>query len=159
MFREELNKKDAIILANIRENARESLTRMSRKTNIPVSTIYDKLKVYERTVIKKYTSIVDFSKIGYDSRINALVKAEYNKKEELMFSLLKDKKVNSVFKVNNGYDFMFEAIFKDMQEAEKFIENLEKEFNLERLEVTYILEDLKREEFLGNVKYTEMTFN
>ena len=43
--------KDLMVLAALRQNARLSLTKMSKTTHVPISTIYDKLKQYERKII------------------------------------------------------------------------------------------------------------
>jgi len=36
--------KDLLILSELRQNARETLTKMSKHTGIPISTIFDKIK-------------------------------------------------------------------------------------------------------------------
>jgi len=59
---EKVSKKDLIVISYLRQNARETLTRLSRKTHIPVSTIYDKLKLHEHNLITKYTSLLDLHK-------------------------------------------------------------------------------------------------
>ncbi|MBU4209210.1 MAG: winged helix-turn-helix transcriptional regulator [Proteobacteria bacterium] len=38
-----IKKTDLIIISSLRQNAREKLTEMSRKTRIPVSTIFDRI--------------------------------------------------------------------------------------------------------------------
>ena len=42
-----MKKKDQILLSYLRKDARMPLTKMSKKTNIPVSTLFDRLKVNE----------------------------------------------------------------------------------------------------------------
>ena len=78
-----IRKKELMLLACLRNNARETLTNISKKTNIPISTIFDKLKEYEKTFIKKHTSILDFKKLGYDIRINMLLKVDRSKRYAL----------------------------------------------------------------------------
>ena len=75
-----LSKNEMIILANLRMNSRQSTTNISRKTEIPVSTVYDKIKEHENGVIKKFTSILDFPALGFNIRANVLIKG---KKKEL----------------------------------------------------------------------------
>ena len=69
-----INKKDILIISNLRIDARMPLTKMSRKTNIPVSTIFDRLKINENGLIKKHTCILNFSKLGYNVRANIAFK-------------------------------------------------------------------------------------
>ena len=88
-----LDKKELIILAKLRENSRESLTRMSRKISIPVSTIYEKLKNYEKTVIKKHTSLLDFNKLGFGTRATIILKSKKENRENLKQFLIENKYV------------------------------------------------------------------
>ena len=115
-----IDKKEMLILANLRNNARETLTKMSRKTSIPVSTIFEKLKTYESGLIKKYTSLIDFTKLGYNTRATILVKTTKEYRDKLRQHLLLDKSLNSVYKINNGYDFMLEGIFREIKDVEQF---------------------------------------
>jgi len=64
--------------------------------------------------------------------------------------LTKHSSVNSAFKINNGYDFSVEAIFRNIREVEDFIELLEEKFSIKSKQVFYIIDDLKKEEFLSN---------
>ncbi|HIJ01446.1 TPA: hypothetical protein HA363_02255, partial [Candidatus Woesearchaeota archaeon] len=59
-------KKDVLLMSFFRNNARENLTRISRITRIPVSTIFDKLRDYEKELVKKHTTLLDFRKLGFD---------------------------------------------------------------------------------------------
>ena len=145
-----LAKKDMQIIANLRQNSRMSLTKMSRKTAIPVSTIFDKLKVYEGKLIQKHTSLLDFAKLGYNTRANITLKTNKDKREELKQFLTKHQNINSVYKINNGYDFLAEAVFKNIRELEDFLELLEEKFDVTERNVYYIIEDIKREAFMNN---------
>ncbi len=138
-----------------RNNARENLTKISRQTNIPVSTIFDKLKEYEKTLIKKHTTLVDFKKLGFDIKTNLLFKVAKESKEEFKEFLIKNQHINSVFRVNNGYDFLIEAIFRNMGDLENFLQTLDR-FKIEAKQEMFILEDLKREGFLSDQLQTEL---
>ncbi|MFH0978254.1 MAG: Lrp/AsnC ligand binding domain-containing protein [Candidatus Woesearchaeota archaeon] len=142
--------KDLLIITHLRKNSRETLTSMSRLTKIPVSTLYDKLKQQEASLIQKHTSIVDFSKLGFNTRIHMLVKVDREKREELQAHLVKEQNVNSLYRVNSGYDFLIEGVFRHVKDMEDFIEKLEEKFELRQKQLYYIIADIKREEFLAN---------
>ncbi len=142
--------KDMKIIAHLRQNARMPLTKMSRKTHIPVSTLFDNLKAKEKSIIRKHTSLLNFSKLGYDARANIALKVDRDDKENLLKQLKMANEVNSLYKINNGFDFMIEGIFKNVREMESFIENLENKFKITDKKFFFIIEDLKREEFMGN---------
>lgn len=150
-------KKDILLMTCLRNNARENLTRMSRSTSIPVSTIFDKLKEFEKGLIKKHTTLIDFKRLGFDIKVNILFRVERSAREELRCFLTKNENVNSLFKVNNGYDFLAEAIFRDMNDMHRFMELLE-QFNIEAKQEMFILEDLKREGFLSDRIQAEILF-
>lgn len=152
-----LTQKELVILANLRQNGRESLTKMSRKTAIPISTIFEKLRLYEQGVIKKHTCILDFAKLGFKTRATILLRVAKDDRDKLKEYLLQHKAVNSFFKINNGFDFLMEAVFQEVGDVESFVERLEGEFKIEGKEVHYIIDDLKKEDFLSHPEYVKMT--
>ena len=125
-----MNQKDLKILSELRNNARMPLTKMSRKTQIPVSTIFDRLKLNEKDIIIKHTSLLDFNKLGFNTRANITLKVDKNDKETLKQHLMRHHQINSVYKINNGFDFMVEGIFKQIKDMEDFLEQLEQKFNI-----------------------------
>ncbi|MEM0231290.1 MAG: Lrp/AsnC family transcriptional regulator [Candidatus Woesearchaeota archaeon] len=151
-----MRKDESKIICQLRQNARMSLTRMSRKTSIPISTLYEKIRSYQGNLIKKYTALIDFSAFGYAIRANIFLRFEREYKEEAKNYLLKHYNVNSLYKVTNGYDFLVEGVFRNIQEAEDFLENLEMRFHLVDRQVYYIVDELKREEFLSDMELAQM---
>lgn len=150
-------KKDIVLMTFLRNNSRENLTRISRLTAIPVSTIFDKLKDYERELIRKHTTLIDFRKIGFDIKVNMMFKVTRDIRDEFRDFLMKNENINSIFKVNNGFDFLVEAIFRDMNDMQRFNELIEK-FNIEAKQEMFILEDIKREGFLSDSMHAELLF-
>ncbi|MBI4440021.1 Lrp/AsnC family transcriptional regulator [Candidatus Woesearchaeota archaeon] len=143
-----IGKKDILILSELRKNARESLTSLSRKTNIPVSTIYDKLRTHENGIIKKHVALINFGELGFSTRANILLKVPKEKRQTLCDFLVRHTNVNSAFKINNGYDFHVECMFRDLKEMEDFNEILEDKFCIRDMKVFFLIEDIKRETFL-----------
>jgi DNA-binding Lrp family transcriptional regulator len=146
----ELGKKDLLLVSCLRNNARENLTKLSRKTSIPVSTIYDKLNTYKDTIITKHTTLLDFTKLGFHARANILIKVERDSKEALKEYLASHQNVNSLYRVSNGYDFLIEGIFKHVKQVEDFLEGIDKKFSMEQSQVFYVVEDVKKEIFMNN---------
>jgi len=145
-----MNHKDLLIISNLRQNARETLTNMSKKTQIPVSTLYDKIKVHENNLITKHTTLVEFGKLGFNTRAKVIIKVKKQDREALKNYLMKNPNLNSIYKVNNGYDFLMEVIFKNIKEMEEFLEEIDEKFTIKAKQVFYIVDDLKREGFLSN---------
>jgi len=145
-----MNQKDLKILSYLRNDARMPLTKMSKKTAIPVSTLFDRLKANEENVIVKHTSLLDFTKLGYNSRANITLKVDKEDKEKLKEYLVNHHCINSVYKINNGYDFMIEGIFKQIKDMELFMDELDNRFKITDKKAFFIIEDLKRECFLSD---------
>jgi DNA-binding Lrp family transcriptional regulator len=142
-----LNQKDLLLLSFLRDNSREKLTTISRKTGIPISTIFDRLKDFNKKEIRKFSCIVDFSKLGFPIKTKILIKVNSHEREELEKYLNRNEKVNSLFKINNGYNFLIEGIFKSLKESENFVEKLEKRYVIENIQSFYVLNEIKRESF------------
>jgi|SRR3989344_9252280 len=136
--------KNLLLLAHLRENARKSLASISKATNIPATTLFDKLKEIESLVIK-HTTLVDFNQLGYGIRKNIILKGK--DKDKLKQFLINHANTNSVYEINTGYDFMIECVFKDYGSYHKFLNELD-ELSIEK-RVFDIISDNKREGFLS----------
>lgn len=151
-----MKEKDLLLLAMLRANSRETLTRMSKKTAIPISTIFDRLKQHQGSLIKKHTAIIDFAMLGFSTRTTMTLKVGKGERESIRDYLTKHPHVNSVYKINNGFDYLIEAIFRNLKEVEDFLELLEERFKVKAKQVYYIIEDIKREEFLADPTSIEL---
>lgn len=141
-----LSQKYLPIIRHFRLNSRIRLTDLSKKTRIPVSTLFEKLKLLEEgRFISKHTSLLNFSEMGYDIRTQLLLKATNT--DELRSFLIKNNNVNSIYRINNGYDFLIEVVFENMGSFDEFIKQLN-QFNVKKSEEFFVLEDIKREGFL-----------
>jgi DNA-binding Lrp family transcriptional regulator len=126
------------------------LTDMSRVTKIPVSTLFDKIKTYEGSLIKKHTSLVRFDMLGYQAKALVVFSAAPKDRQRLLELLDKSRNVNSLYKINNGWDYMAEVLFPGVKEVEDFIESIEEEIRLKGRKVFYVIDEIKRECFLSN---------
>jgi len=139
---------DLKLIAYLRRNARQTLTEISKKTRIPISTLYDKLKLHEHSVILKHTTLLDFAMLGFNCRANILLKSEREERDKLGSYLKVHPAINNLYKINNGFDFLAEGVFSNVKELEDFVDILEKTFPIAEKKMHYVIEDLKREEFM-----------
>ncbi|MDD4878117.1 MAG: Lrp/AsnC family transcriptional regulator [Candidatus Nanoarchaeia archaeon] len=146
----EMDKREMLIISALRQNCRQSLTDMSKETRIPISTIHERINCYDRTLIKKHTALIDFAKLGFNTRAKVLVKVDREQRKKLQEFLKTCKNVNTLLKVNNGFDFLADMIFPHIKEMEDFVEGLEKKFRLINKEVFYVIDELKMEEFFAD---------
>ena len=145
-----LDQVDLKLLGYLRTNARETLTRISQETQIPISSIFDRLKRMEKmNVIKRYTSLLNLKKIGIHVRVLLLVKADKSSKANLEDWLMEKRAVNWLIRINGEWKLAAECLFQNIKNLESFIEDFEKSFKGVEFSVYYILEDLKSESFLA----------
>ena len=152
-----MNEKDLLIISHLRKNARETLTNLSKKTGIPISTIYENLKRNE--VIEKHTCLLDFAKLGFNTRANILFKVNKESRSALQEYLANHQNTNNVYKINNGYDYLVESVFKNIKDVQDFLETVEEKYPIEEKEVYYIIEEVKREEFMSNQETIDLVNN
>lgn len=76
--------------------------------------------------------------------------ADLKDREELERCLQESPNVNSMVKINNGYNFIVELVFREMNDVEEYLEDIEKMFSIKKKQVYYIISDLKREGFLAD---------
>ncbi len=145
-----ISRKDLVVISHLRNNCRETLTAISKKSRIPVSTIYEKIKRSEGGVITKHTCLVDFTKLGFNTRAKVVIQSGVSSRPELLSFLVKHQNVNSVYKINNGYDFMIDGVFRNMRELEEFLEILQERFKTKKQETFFVIDDIKREAFLSD---------
>ena len=145
-----LDLKDLKILRHLRKNARETLTRMSQETRVPISSIFDRLKRLEGIkVIKRYTALFDLKKIGIHCRVLLLIKIDESQRSDLEAYLIENPSVNSLARTIATRDFVVECLFHNIKDLESFIEGVEKRYKGISISIHYIVKDLKRESFLA----------
>jgi DNA-binding Lrp family transcriptional regulator len=144
-----IDETDLVLLAQLRKNSRIKLTRMSRESDIPVSTIFERLKGPLRKYIQRFTCLMNNAEMGFNSRATIILKVDKEQKEEIRTFLEKHQNVNSLYRINNGYDFLLDTIFRQMIDLEEFIEQLEKRFRIKHKEVYFVIDEIKQEGFLS----------
>jgi DNA-binding Lrp family transcriptional regulator len=73
-----LDEKNIVLLNELQKNCRQSLKKLSRKTGMSITTVYERMKKLEREgVIKGYKAILDPDKTGNEAIAFILVRMEY----------------------------------------------------------------------------------
>lgn len=139
------NQRELNVLSRLRGNSRTSLTLLSRATHVPISTLHEFIK---KKSDWKYTVLPKFEDWGYCTKAHLYLKVKKEEKEQARFHLISHPNVNSLYKVNNGFDFLCEVIFTNLNELESFLENIDERYTVKAKQVNHIMADLKREEFL-----------
>jgi len=141
--------KDLLLISHLRKDARTPMTTISKNTRIPVSTIFDKLKTYKGNVIDKHTCLLNFKELGYEVKAHLLFKVQKEQREEFLKYIRTHGSTNNIFRVNNGYDYLVEAVFRNLHELQEFYEETENR-GVEDKQEHFVLEDVAREQFLNH---------
>ena len=134
-----MNPKTLQLLTHLRENSREKLTTISKKTNIPISTLFDLLKELQGGLVTKSTVLLDFSKLGFHTRAKVFLKVNNEDKEKLRNHLNLNPNVNTIFKINNSWSFLIETVHKNIKELDSFLEKLHEKFMIENQQIHYLI--------------------
>ncbi len=145
-----MKKKDLQILSMLRGNGRMSLTDMSRRSRIPVSTIYDRIKSFNGPVIKRHVSLIDFAKLGFVVSAHVMFSVDKGQKDDFSACMVRSMNVNSLYRINNGFDFIAEVLCRDINELERFLDALNEKFKIKEKKTFFIIDELKKETFLDN---------
>lgn len=148
-----MKKNDYNIIAVMRDNARKSIPLLSRELGIPASTVYEKIKKQYKGLFKKYITLVNFQKLGYHTIINFAISCTENTREELTNYLIENSRINTLHRLNFGWDILAEGIFRNFAEAEDFKMLIKKRFKPIKLECFNVVEELKKEEFLTRLEH------
>jgi DNA-binding Lrp family transcriptional regulator len=141
--------KELEIIMFLRRNARETLTKISTETGLPVSTIYDRVRFNKAGLVDKNVSLLNFNKIGYDCHLNIILKVGKEDRETIKEFLLNHQSTNTLYLINNGYDYSTESVFKNQKDAEEFIEHINDKFKIKEIRTYHIIDELCKETFLS----------
>ena len=81
------------------------------------------------------------------TKAQILLKVEKEDKELLKKHLLCNVNVNTIYKINNGWDYMVETVHKSIKELDNFIDTLNNRFKMNGHEVHYLIDEIKKEGF------------
>jgi len=142
-----LSKSDIEIIGILRTDGRSKIPKIAKKMKIPLSTLYEKLN-NNKGIITKHTTLVDFRKLGYFEKVFIVIKISNRDRLPFQLYMMKNFNMNSLYKINNGHDFIIEAVFEDTREFEKFREEIEAKFGIKEIKSYTVLDDLCQEVFL-----------
>lgn len=153
-----VKKKDLLLLSHLRKNSRMHLKEVSRKTGIPISTLHDRIRAKAGDCIVRHSCLLDFDALGFNVKAHVLFKVNKSDKDDVKKFLSKSLNVNSLYKINNGFDFIVEFVFRTVSEMEKFLEEIDNKFSIKSKDVHYIIEDIRREDFLSKPNLVSLLF-
>jgi Lrp/AsnC family transcriptional regulator for asnA, asnC and gidA len=137
---------DTAILRSLIKNSRISLSQMSKEIDVPDATISNRLKKLENDVIKRYTVILDWQKIGLDITTIIIIQTESELHESVKEDLSKLDEVSEVYSVSGEYDILIKVWVPNIEELNKLMNTKIRSIDgVEDLTEMIVLERVKEE--------------
>ncbi|MBM3232843.1 AsnC family transcriptional regulator [Candidatus Pacearchaeota archaeon] len=142
----ELDKVSKGILRKLFKNARENIATIAHEMGVSVDIVRGRMrKLEEQEIIKRYTTHVDYSKLGYELYktflyFRCLSSAEL---ERFMEYVRKDQNIIHVIKQISPWDMELEILCKGFGEYNLIVSKLTEEFskNINKVESAVIIEE------------------
>lgn len=113
----ETDEKDALILAELRRDAKATTGRIAKRTAIPVTTVHNRIKRLEKSgVITRYAPVLNHAKLGLalHAMVFVTVEGKGTDQEELARRILRLRGVEKTSILTGGYDLLVEARVEDV---------------------------------------------
>jgi DNA-binding Lrp family transcriptional regulator len=119
-----IDEKDKRILEILSTGARLSTKQIAKKTNIPITTVFNRIKGMEKEgVIKRYSCVLDKKKIGKSVSAYILLKINFDKltkkmmnEEDLAKKFLGIAGIDSIDTMSGDTDMILRVSVSDIEE-------------------------------------------
>ncbi|MCD6084072.1 MAG: Lrp/AsnC family transcriptional regulator [Desulfurococcales archaeon] len=144
---------DMMILRRLAVYGKEGIRELARNLGKSPSTIAFRIKRLEREgVIRGYTTVIDYRKLGYQINAITLLQVDGAYIEELEEILTKEPNVKAVYDVTGEYDIAIITSFREIEDLDRFIKRIIKIPHVKRSMTSIIFRVVKEtphvEEFL-----------
>ena len=142
----ELDETDVKILKILLSDARLSSRKIARKTGVSVGTVLSRMKKMEQErIIKEYSAVVDYEKLGYDLTAVIEITVSKGKLSEMAKEVAKVPNVCCVYNVTGLTDALVIAKFRKREELSSFTKYLLTLPSVERTNTHVVLTTMKED--------------
>ena len=125
----DLDEKDLQVLEELKENAKRTTSQISKRINIPITTVHNRIKKLEKLgIIKRYTVEVDYKKLDKPMTAYVMVQVIYMlpsgikvMQEDVAKEIKGLPEVESVELLTGTTDVLVKVRVKDVDELNEFI--------------------------------------
>lgn len=143
-----MEKKDWVIISQLRSDARKPVSTISNAVDLCRETVAKRIEKYN-SIIRKYTVLLDFQKIGL---IHVLMNVTIINEDKEVFERYMQQHpcLNTFYQTSKGY--AVEMVFQNALEADKFVTALSSAFAITEKQVWVIEKQLAQECFLEKMR-------
>ena len=118
-----LDNKDRLIVAELKENSRQSIRDIARKTKLRPSTVHQRIsRLIDEKVIEKFTVKLDNKAADENFIVFMLITTEH----DLGQAFFQNPHVKEVFGITGEYDILVKLKFKDIDEFNTYVIQMRK---------------------------------
>lgn len=137
---------DRRLLIELLKDARSSLRRLSEELNVSPATLHNRLtRLVQEGIIKGFTALVDYSKLGYTLSAVIMVKVDGKHLTEFEREVANADNVIAVYDVVGEYDVVIIAKFRSVEDLDTFLKQLLKNPKVERTYTSIVLNVVKED--------------
>jgi DNA-binding Lrp family transcriptional regulator len=136
---------DDMILGLLEADAKLTTNMIAKRTGIPTTTVHNRIKRMEKNgIIKGYTAILDYAKLGKGIHALIFVSAEHKAdQEQLAKRLLAIEQVEKAQIITGGFDLQIEARAASIDELNLLItKTLHKVPGIEKTQTMIVLREM-----------------
>lgn len=116
---------DLNIINLLKKNPRLSIREVSRVVGKSPSAVVSRIRRLEKLgVIKGYSVLVDYSRLGYQLNAITLLQVEGAHLEEVERMLASEPNVRAVYDITGEFDIMIISTFRNISELDAFVKRI-----------------------------------
>ncbi|GAB4308979.1 MAG: Lrp/AsnC family transcriptional regulator [Methanobacteriaceae archaeon] len=142
----DLDEVDKEILNLLNEDGRMSYRKISRKLDVSIGTVHNRIEKLMKTgVIKKFVPVIDHDKLGYKLTTVIGVRVKGGVLMNWEDKTAYHKNVLCLYDVTGEYDAIMITKFKDTNDLDEFIKGMLKEKDTQRTNTQTVLNIVKED--------------
>lgn len=144
-----IDKTDRKIISVLQNNSRLSFRKIAEKTGVSVATALNRVnRLNKEGVIKKYSAIIDYERLGYE--MEAIVEVKIANKNsnplEIEPFVLNHPNVHSVFTVSGVLDHVILVKFQNRRQLNDFLKKLNSLPSIESSQTRFIMKNFREDD-------------
>lgn len=117
---------DEKILTILKQNARTKVTHIAKEVHLSETSTLERIRKLESTgVIKQYTTVIDYEKVGMDITAFTYVRVEHPKyNDEFIKHMQEHPEISEVHYITGDYDFFLKIVTKSSSSLQSVLNDI-----------------------------------
>jgi len=138
---------DKNILSVLIDDSRLSYRQIAKKLGVSVATVMNRVNSLSKEgVIKKYTTLLNYEKLGYDVEVMIEVRIAKGKLIEVEKQIANNPSVFAVYDMTGDFDAVILARFQNRRKMDSFLKKIQTLDFVERTNTRIILNTIKEKQ-------------